>query len=363
MEHMDAPLLERYSRQILFAEIGEQGQERLRQASAVVVGCGALGTALANLLVRAGVGRLRIVDRDFVEPSNLQRQTLFEEADAREALPKAIAAQRRLAAINSDVRVEGVVADLSPPNAQECLGEFPLLLDGTDNFETRLLLNDYAVCHGVPWVYAAAVSSYGVTLAIRPGETACLACLTESSQAAARGAQEDAPSGARENAAAAALEPTCDTVGVLGAAAGVIASLQAASAMKLLLGKSQPLDDRLISCDVWTGRFQSIRVARRADCRACGRREFRYLEGQAQPHLTMCGRDSVQIHERRRHLDLAALGRQLMAGGHTVRHNAFLLRLGVAPYELTVFSDGRAIIKGTRDPAVARSLYARYVGT
>jgi hypothetical protein len=158
------------------------------------------------------------------------------------------------------------------------------------------------------------------------------------------------------------LEPTCDTVGVLGAAAGVIASLEAASAMKLLLGKSQALDDRLVSCDVWTGRFQSIRVARRPDCRACARREFSYLEGQAQPHLTMCGRDSVQIHERRRHLDLAELGRHLAAGGHPVRQNAFLLKLGVPPYELTVFADGRAIIKGTRDLAVARSLYARFIG-
>jgi molybdopterin-synthase adenylyltransferase len=353
---MDAKTRERYSRQILFAQIGEQGQERLREASAVVIGCGALGTALANLLVRAGIGRLRIVDRDFVESSNLQRQTLFEEADARDALPKAVAAEKRLAAINSDVRVEGLVADLSPANIEKCLGGFPLLLDGTDNFETRLLVNDYAVRHGVPWVYAAVVSSYGATMPIRPGETACLACLTEGGQAT------DTDSDTQQSAAAPLLEPTCDTIGVLGAAAGVIASLEAASAMKLLLGKLQALDARLVSCDVWTGRFQSIRVARRTDCRACGRREFRYLEGDAQPHLTMCGRDSVQIHERRRRLDLTELGRQLAAGGHPVRQNAFLLKLGVPPYELTVFADGRAIIKGTRDLSVARSLYARYIG-
>jgi molybdopterin-synthase adenylyltransferase len=346
---MDAKLRERYSRQILFAEIGEEGQERLCNSSAVIVGCGALGTALANLLVRAGVGRLRIVDRDFVEASNLQRQTLFEEADARDALPKAVAAQRRLRAINSDARVEGLVADLTPANAEELLGEFPVLLDGTDNFETRLLLNDYAVKHGVPWVYAAVVSSYGVTMAIRPGTTACLACLTESPD-------PNVVSGAEHP------EPTCDTVGVLGAAAGVIASLEAASAIQLLLGKAERLDGRLRSCDAWTGRFQTLRVVRRLDCRACVRREFVYLEGEAQPHLTMCGRDSVQIHERRRHLDLALLGRQLSAAGSEVRHNDFLLRLRVPPYELTIFADGRAIIKGTRDPSVARSLYARYVG-
>jgi molybdopterin/thiamine biosynthesis adenylyltransferase len=362
---VDAKTREKYSRQILFAEIGEQGQEQLRASSAVVVGCGALGTALANLLVRAGLGRLRIVDRDFVEESNLQRQTLFEESDARDALPKAVAAERRLAAINSDVKVEGVVADLDARNAESLLGGFPLLLDGTDNFEARLLVNDYAVKHGMPWIYAAVVASYGVTMAIRPGQTPCLACLTEADQ----GPDADGDSMATRDGlngagplAAPGTQATCDTVGVLGAAAGVIASIEAALAFKLLLGKMQPLDDRLLSFDVWTGRSQAIRVARRLNCRACVRREFRYLTGEAQPHVTMCGRDSVQIHERRRRLDLAALGRNLVAGGGEVRHNEFLLRFRVPPYEVTVFVDGRAIVKGTRDPAVARSLYARYVG-
>ena len=351
---MDPKLYERYSRQILFSEIGAEGQDRLRRSSAVIVGCGALGTALANLLVRGGVGHLRIVDRDFVEPSNLQRQTLFEEADAEGSLPKAVAAERRLKAINSDVRVEALVADLTPQNAEECLGGFPLLLDATDNFETRLLLNDYAVHKGVPWVYAAAVSSYGVTMPIVPGETPCLACLIENDE-------PETPE-PRMRTAASALEPTCDTVGVLGPAAGVIASLEAASATKLLLGKLGEAAGRLISCDVWTGKFQSIRVQRQPNCRACSRHQFPFLSGDAQPHLTMCGRDSVQIHERSRRLDLAELARQLNAGGHPARQNGFLLKLGVPPYELTVFADGRAIIKGTRDLAVARSLYARYVG-
>jgi len=360
---MDAKTRERYSRQILFAEIGEQGQERLRASSAVVVGCGALGTALANLLVRAGLGHLRIIDRDFVEESNLQRQTLFEESDARDALPKAVAAERRLAAINSDVKVEGIVADLDAKNAEDLLGGFPLLLDGTDNFEARLLVNDYAVKQGISWVYAAVVASYGVTMAIRPGQTPCLACLAESDEVVDG---NHAPGEGGQNGpgpfAAPGAQATCDTVGVLGAAAGVIASIEASLALKLLLGKMQALDDRLLSFDVWTGRSQAIRVARRPNCRACGRREFRYLTGEAQPHVTMCGRDSVQIHERRRRLDLAQLGRNLAAGGGEVRHNEFLLRFRVPPYEVTVFADGRAIIKGTRDPAVARSLYARYVG-
>lgn len=347
---MDQEQYERYSRQILFAPLGEEGQKRLLESRAVVVGCGALGTVLAGLLVRAGVGRLRLVDRDFVELSNLQRQTLFEEADAHEALPKAIAAERRLRAANAGVAIEGVVADLTPENADELLGGFPLILDGTDNFETRMLVNDYAVSAGVPWIYAAAVGSYGVTFTVRPGETACLACLVESS--------------GDGNAAAAGLAPeqTCDTAGVLNTAAGVIGALEAAEAVKLLSGHPEALAGRLISCDVWKGRFQSVRVERDAGCRACGRHEFRWLEGEAQPQVTMCGRDSVQIHERRRRLDLEDLARRLSSVASGVRTNGFLLRFAVASCEVTVFPDGRAVFKGTKDPAVARSLYARYIG-
>jgi len=340
---MDPVASEKYSRQILFAPIGEAGQQRLLESSAVLVGCGALGTTVANLLVRAGLGRLRIVDRDFVEPSNLQRQPLFDEADARDALPKAIAAERKLRAINSSVTVEGIVADLTPENAKELLGGFPLILDGTDNFETRFLVNDAAVKLGVPWIYAAAVASYGVTMTVLPGESACLACLLD--ERAGHGAEE-----------------TCDTVGVLNAAVGVIASIEAAEAIKLLTGNAAALHRRLVSYDVWTGQFQAIRASSNPDCRACGRREFRYLDGEAQPHVTMCGRESVQIHERGRKLDLATLSQRLTATATDVRQNDFLLRFRVAPHEITVFADGRAIIKGTRDPAVARSLYARYIG-
>src|SRR6202044_976312 len=285
---MNSEQREKYSRQILFAGIGDEGQQKLLASSAVLAGCGALGTVVANLLVRAGVGRLRIIDRDFVEPSNLQRQTLFEEADAREALPKAVAAERRLRAINSDVQVEGVVADLTAENCAELLGGFQPVLDGTDNFQTRLLLNDAAISLGVPWIYAAAVGSYGVTMTIRLGETACLAYLLEGDK----------------KSAALGAEATCDPAGVLNAAVGVIASVEAAEATKILAGKPETLHRRLVSTDVWSGRFQSIRVARQPDCRACVRREFIYLAGEVQPHITMCGRDSVQIHERGRSLDL-----------------------------------------------------------
>jgi adenylyltransferase/sulfurtransferase len=354
---MDSGLQNRYSRQILFAGIGEEGQRRLLSSRVVLVGCGALGTALANLLVRAGVGTLRIIDRDFVEASNLQRQTLFDESDAREALPKAVAAERRLRAINSSVRVEGVVADLTSRNAEELLAAHDIILDGTDNFETRFLLNDAAVKLGIPWIYAAVVGSYGVTMTIRPGATACLACLLGTSADAA------SSNGSPQVPTTPHADDTCDTVGVLNSAAGVIASIEAAEATKLLVGAHTKEDARLVSFDVWIGHFQSIGIEHNPSCRVCALREFRHLEGQAQPHVTMCGRDSVQIHERTRSLDLATLSKRLAAVAADVRHNDFLLRFRVPPHEVTVFADGRAIIKGTRDPAVARSLYARYLGS
>jgi molybdopterin-synthase adenylyltransferase len=338
------PLQDKYSRQVLFAGIGKQGQQRLLESRAVVVGCGAIGAATANLLVRAGVGRLRLIDRDFVEPSNLQRQTLFDEEDARNALPKAIAAERKLKSINADVVVEGVVSDLVPSNAEELLEDFDLILDGTDNFETRFLMNDVAVKLGRPWIYAAAVGSYGVSMTILPGKTACLACLLESARSRP------------------GLEDTCDTVGVLGPVVNLIASLESGEALKILARREEALHGRLLSCDIWSGRLQSVRIARDDACRACIRREFRYLQGEAQPHITLCGRDSVQIHERNRSLNLKELGEQL---GHIVaevRQNEYLLRFRIPPYEMTIFADGRAILKGTKDPAVARSLYARYIG-
>ncbi len=335
---------EKYSRQMLFAGIGPEGQRRLFASRATIVGCGAIGAAAANLLVRAGVGSTKIIDRDFVEPTNLQRQTLFDESDAGNALPKAIAAEHKLLSINSSVEVKGVVADLSPHNAGELLSGCDLILDGTDNFETRFLINDFAVKSGRPWIYAAGVASYGLTMTIRPGLTACLACLLESGNSSH------------------SLEETCDTIGVLGPIVNLVASWQVAEALKILAGHSEALHGRLLSCDVWSGRMQSIRLARNPECRACAKHEYAYLEGDAQPHITLCGRDSVQIHERSRNLDLAALALRLQPVVEDVRQNDFLIHFRVAPYEMTVFADGRAILKGTKDPAVARSLYARYLG-
>jgi adenylyltransferase/sulfurtransferase len=237
-----------------------------------------------------------------------------------------------------------VVADLSSQNAEELLSGCDLLLDGTDNFETRFLINDFAVKSGVPWIYAAGVASYGVTMTIRPGLTPCLACLLESGNSSH------------------SLEETCDTVGVLGPIVNLIASWQVAEALKILTGRAEALHGRLLSCDVWNSRTQAVRVARDPECRACARHEYDYLKGEAQAHVTMCGRDSVQIHERSRALDLAALAVRLRPAVEEVRQNDFLLRFRVTPYEMTVFADGRAILKGTKDPAVARSLYARYLG-
>lgn len=334
---------ERYSRQRLFAGIGPEGQRRLGEARVAIVGCGATGSSLAALLARAGVGTLRIIDRDYVEPSNLQRQMLFDESDAAESLPKAIAAARKIAAFNSDIAVEPQVADLTPANVRELLAGAQLVLDGTDNFETRYLLNDYAVEQNVPWIYAAAVGGYGVTLNVLPGESACLACVFPES-----------PRGAFE---------TCDTAGILNSAATMVASVEATEAIKLLVGARDQVRRTLLSFDVWRNERSEISVARpRADCRACGERNFLHLAGEGRPHITLCGRNSVQIHERQRPIDFAEITRRLQPHG-AVRHNEFVLKFWRDPYELTLFPDGRAIIKGTTDTAVARSLYARFVGS
>ena len=336
---------ERYSRQILFQGIGAEGQKKLAGGRVAIVGCGATGSALASLLARAGVGMLRIIDRDYVEESNLQRQTLFEEGDAAESLPKAIAAARRIAAFNSEVVIDPKVEDLVPANIHALLEGIDVILDGTDNFETRYLLNDYAVENSRPWVYAAAVGSYGITLNVLPGKSACLACIFP-----------DSPRG---------LVETCETSGVLNTAVNVIASIAATEAIKLLIGGAalEKLRKTLWSFDVWTNEHAEISAATpRQGCRACGEQDFIHLAGEGRPHITMCGRNSVQIHERARPIDFTEIEQRLGALG-LVRHNEFVLKFWRDPYEITLFPDGRAIIKGTTDTGIARSLYARYVGS
>jgi len=336
------PESDRYSRQERFAPLGPEGQRRLGEARVVIVGCGALGTYHAAALARAGVGFLRIVDRDYVELNNLQRQWLYEESDATEGLPKAVAAARHLGRVNSGIAVEPVVADLTPANADELLGGVDLLLDGTDNFETRYLVNEYAVREGIPWIYGGAVGSYGIAMPVLPGETPCLVCL-----------YPEPPSG---------VQPTCETAGVLATATTVIGALQVTMAMQILAGHRDAVPRRITTIDLWTGALRQVtQPPRDAECMVCGQRIFEQLRGGKRTPISLCGRNAVQIHERNRPVDLAALARALEPLG-VVRANEFALRFFVAPYEMTIFPDGRAIIKGTQDTGIARSLYARYVG-
>lgn len=339
---MNAEERERYSRQIRFADIGEAGQEALLRARVVIVGCGALGTFQAAALVRAGVGSLTLIDRDYVELSNLQRQWLFEESDAAQALPKAAAAERRLGRINSRVRARGVVADLTASNAGELLGEAQLILDGTDNFDTRYLINDFAVSRGVPWIYGAAVGSYGLAMPVLPDRTACLRCV-----------YPDPPGGA---------QPTCETAGVLNPVTALVASYQVADALKILSGRADLVQPRITMVEIWQGGTRQIDAPPRdPECPTCGRRQFPYLDESRRAPVRLCGRNAVQVQDRVETLDLAKLKARLEPIGE-VRANEFALRFIVAPYEMTVFPDGRAIIKGTSDAGIARSLYARYVG-
>ena len=322
--------------------MGPDGQKRLAAARVALVGCGATGSALSSLLARAGVGYLRIIDRDYVEPSNLQRQVLFDEADAAESLPKAIAASRKIRGFNSEIEVEPHVADLTPDNIEDLLGNVQLILDGTDNFETRYLINDFAVRENLPWIYAAGVGSYAVTMNVLPGDTACLACIFP-----------DSPKGIVE---------TCDTSGILNSAVNLVASIAATEAMKLIVGARDKMRRTLLSYDVWSNQHAEVSTAHpRADCRACQKRDFVHLAGEGRPHISMCGRNSVQIHERQRPIDFDEITRRLTPHGQ-VKHTEFVLKFWRDPYEMTLFPDGRAIIKGTTDTAIARSLYARYVG-
>lgn len=334
---------DRYSRQVLFSPIGESGQRKLASAHVALVGCGATGAAAAGLLARAGIGSLTLIDRDFVEESNLQRQVLFDQADARDSLPKAEAARRKIALFNSDCRVHAHVADLTPGNIHHLLAGADIVLDATDNFETRYLINDYAVEQNKPWIYSAAIGAYAATMNVLPQETACLACIFP-----------DPPSGPVE---------TCDTAGILNTAVNFAASIAVTEALKFLTGSPTAMRRTLLSCDLWSGDSSQISAAApRPGCRACGRRDFLHLRGEGRPHITLCGRNSVQIHEHSRPLDLAALEQRLRPLGE-VRFNQLLLRFTRGPHTLTVFADGRAIVQGTVDPILARTLYARFVGS
>jgi len=332
---------DRFSRQIRFAPFGAEGQENLHAATAVIVGCGALGTVQASLLVRAGIGTIRLIDRDYVEENNLQRQLLYTEADARQGLPKAEAARRHLLEANSEVRIEARIVDLNPENAGDLLSGAGAILDGTDNFETRFLINDYSVREEIPWIYGAAVGSYGIAMPVIPGDSACFRCV-----------YPEPPAGA---------QPTCETAGVLGPVTSLIGSLQAMEAIRILSGRSGTVRRKIFTADLWHGPIRETAMpARDPECACCGRREFTWLNGRRAP-VSLCGRNAVQIHERHRPINLRELAGQLEGLG-SLRSNEFALRFTSGKHELTVFPDGRAIVKGTTDIGVARGIYAKYIG-
>ena len=351
---------DRYSRQILFPGIGAAGQQCLASAHVAIIGVGATGAAAASLLARAGVGTLTLIDRDFVEPSNLQRQILFDESDALQSLPKAEAALRKIALFNSTITVHPHIADLVPANIHELLAPADLILDATDNFETRYLINDYAVQQSKPWIYAAAIGAYAATMTILPkpdtnvrtersdvpiptDPTACLACIFPKP-----------PTGPVE---------TCDTAGILSTAVNLAASIQVTEALKLLTGQPHLVRRTLLSFDLWTSARSEINTAKpNPDCTVCGQRIFTHLAGEGRPHITLCGRNSVQIHEHHRPVDFSAMRDRLAPHGN-VRFNDLLLRFERPPHTITLFPDGRALIQGTTDITLARSLYARFIGS
>ncbi|MDH3493036.1 MAG: ThiF family adenylyltransferase [Acidobacteriota bacterium] len=336
---------ERYSRQILFPGIGKDGQQKLADGRVLILGCGALGAAHAESMVRAGTGFVRLVDRDFVEYSNLQRQSLYTEEDAHDRTPKAIAARNRLTQINSAIEIDAIVADVNQTNIEEFVADVDLVLDGTDNFQIRYLLNDASVKTGKPWVYGAAVSSYGTTMTIIPGETPCLRCIFEEIPAAGSA-------------------PTCDTAGVIQPIISAVSSVQVTEAFKILTGKTDELHRSLLQIDIWRSDWRKIKASKpNIDCPCCGAEKFEFLNASEQDFLTsLCGRNAVQVRpQNAAQIDLEALARRLSSFGE-FKVNEYLLRFVVEDYEITVFKDARAIIKGTDDNAAARSVYSKYVG-
>lgn len=339
--------LNRYQRQIINPRIGEEGQKRIGSSRVAILGCGALGSTVASHLARAGVGFLRLVDRDFVEMSNLQRQVLFDEEDVRGNLPKAIAAKRKLAKINSTIRIEAHIANIYRGNIEELIGGVDLILDGMDNFETRFLINEACVKNGRPWIYAGCIASHGLVMTVIPGKTPCLRCVFES------GPPPE-------------FSPTCDTAGIFGPAVGVTAALEAMEAIKFLSGNEWSLDKSLYRYDAWTREVQSIKVEllhEKINCPVCRQGIYEYLHGEKGSRAAlMCGRSAVQIQrEDPLAVDLGALAEKLRNAGE-VEQNEYLLKFRTGQYEISVFQDGRAIVHGTRDISIARSIYTKYIG-
>ncbi len=340
--------LDRYSRQILFSEIGEEGQRKLKDSKVVLVGCGALGTVLANSLVRAGIGELKIIDRDFVELNNLQRQILFDEEDVKRNIPKAIAAVEKLRKVNSEVKLEAVVADVNFTNVESLVEGAKILVDGTDNFEVRFLLNDACVKANIPWIYGSCLGSYGLTASIIPGKTPCFRCLFQTGPLPG-------------------MVPTCDTAGVIGPIVNIIASIETVEAIKYLIGKFDALNKDLIAIDIWESSFERFNINDRRDkldCLCCKQKKFEFLEAKEGSSITsLCGRNAVQITQKSAvRTDFGPLAERLKKSGE-VTFNKYILKFSINQYEINLFPDSRAIIKGTNNFSVARGLYAKYIGT
>ena len=338
----------RYSRQARFPQIGEEGQQRLDDARVTLIGCGALGSVIAETLVRAGVGFLRVADRDFLELSNLQRQSLFNESDVASGLPKAIVAANRLREINSEIEIEPVVADVTSENIRELVENADLILDGTDNFETRFLINDVSIATGTPWIYGGCLGADGQMMVVLPGETACLHCL-----------MIDGPPAPGTTA-------TCDSFGILAPIINVVASFQAMEAIKILSGNLAVVNRKLNVFEMWSNTFRQMDISglqQSVQCPACRLKQLDWLEGQNESQsVVLCGRNAVQVSfPSRERISLEELGKKL-SGVTDVLTNAFLVRFNVDDFVVTVFRDGRAIISGTDDLAVAKRIYAQYVG-
>ncbi|MBI2301015.1 MAG: ThiF family adenylyltransferase [Armatimonadetes bacterium] len=344
MREPDVAEIPRYARQTILPEVGREGQARLAEATVAVMGCGALGSVAATILARSGVGHLRLIDRDVVELHNLQRQVLYNEDDAARGVPKAAAAAERLQAVNGSIEVLPFVADVDHRNIEDLLVGCDVVVDAVDNFESRYLLNDAAVKHGIPWVYGGVIGVGGVSMPILPGDGPCFRCLFPS----------DPGPGAVE---------TCDTAGILSTIVHIVSAFQATEALKLAMGRRDEVRRELLEIDAWSGESVLLRIHRREDCPVCVGRRFEHLEGERGSSAThMCGRDAVQIRPKTpAKLDLPDLAERLKAVG-SVNCHPMLVRLEVEGYQLSIFADGRAIVHGAGDETVARAIYARYVG-
>ena len=335
----------RYFKQILLQEIGEQGQDLLNKSTALIAGCGALGSVIANTLVRTGVGHIKIIDRDFIELDNLPRQVLFDEEDIRKGLPKAIAAYEKLKYINSEIRIEPIVGDLTPENIERLIKDVDIILDGTDNFETRFLINNACIKHNIPWIYGGVVSTLGMSATIIPGETPCFQCLVS---------EMPQPG----------TLPTCDTVGVLGTVVNIIASIECTEAIKILTDQKESLLRKLIYIDPWNGRwnFYDFKDVN-SHCTVCNDKNFIYLEKRKGSHATsLCGQNSVQISVfSKEPVQFPNIAKRLEAIGD-VSYNDYMLKLKIDSYEFVLFRDNRTIIKGTSDISLAKNLFSKYIG-